>query len=135
LVLSYGLAWIGHFFIEKNRPATFRYPIWSFLGDLRMYSLMWRGKMAAEVQRLGMAASSGVLFDRTLTGPPLGPPPSLGRVRKPSCPTRKRPPSRGISENVFARNFTLCLARDMEGKWRIASEMWNVSGPRAVPAV
>ena len=33
------------------------------------------------------------------------------------------------------RNFVLCLARDTEGKWRIASEMWNVSGPRVVPAV
>ncbi len=51
-VLSYGLAWIGHFFIEKNRPATFQYPLWSFLGDLKMYGLMWRGKMAAEVERL-----------------------------------------------------------------------------------
>jgi len=53
LLFAYGLAWIGHFFIEKNRPATFTYPLWSFLGDLKMYGLMWRGKMTAEAERLG----------------------------------------------------------------------------------
>jgi uncharacterized protein (TIGR02246 family) len=34
-----------------------------------------------------------------------------------------------------SRNFVLCLARDTEGKWQIASELWNLSGPRVVPAV
>ncbi len=53
LVAAYGLAWIGHFFIEKNRPATFQYPYWSFLGDLKMYGLMWCGKMTAKAERLG----------------------------------------------------------------------------------
>ena len=42
---GYGFAWIGHFFIEKNRPATFTYPFWSLIGDFKMYWLMWRGKM------------------------------------------------------------------------------------------
>jgi hypothetical protein len=35
-VLGYGLGWIGHFVFEKNRPASFRYPFYSFLGDLVM---------------------------------------------------------------------------------------------------
>ena len=53
LVSAYGLAWVGHFFIEKNRPATFTYPLWSLRGDLKMYALMWRGKMSAEIESLG----------------------------------------------------------------------------------
>lgn len=52
LLCGYGFAWIGHYFIEKNRPATFTYPVWSFLGDFKMYGLMWQGRMTAEVDRL-----------------------------------------------------------------------------------
>ena len=35
--LGYGFAWIGHFFFEHNRPATFTYPFYSFLGDWVMF--------------------------------------------------------------------------------------------------
>ena len=36
-IIGYGFAWIGHFFFEKNRPATFKYPIYSLMGDWVMY--------------------------------------------------------------------------------------------------
>ncbi|HZP66236.1 MAG TPA: DUF962 domain-containing protein [Rudaea sp.] len=36
-VLGYGFAWIGHFFFEKNRPATFTHPFYSFVGDWVMF--------------------------------------------------------------------------------------------------
>ena len=36
-VLGYGFAWIGHYFVEKNRPATFTYPLYSFMGDWVMF--------------------------------------------------------------------------------------------------
>lgn len=49
---AYGLAWIGHFFFEKNSPATFRYPLLSFRADFRMYALMWGGRMDAEIDGL-----------------------------------------------------------------------------------
>lgn len=34
---GYAFAWVGHFFFEKNRPATFRHPFYSFAGDWVMY--------------------------------------------------------------------------------------------------
>ena len=44
-LLGYGFAWIGHFFFEKNRPATFSYPWYSLLGDWVMYKDMLIGKI------------------------------------------------------------------------------------------
>jgi hypothetical protein len=37
LVIAYGFAWVGHFYYELNKPATFIYPIYSLLGDFRMH--------------------------------------------------------------------------------------------------
>ena len=42
---GYGLAWIGHFFFEHNRPATFRHPIYSFVGDWVMYAQVLTGRI------------------------------------------------------------------------------------------
>jgi len=36
-VVGYGFAWVGHFFFEKNRPATFKHPWYSLMGDFVMY--------------------------------------------------------------------------------------------------
>jgi len=46
LLFGYGFAWIGHYFFEKNRPATFKHPLWSLRGDLRMARDVLRGRIA-----------------------------------------------------------------------------------------
>ena len=43
---GYAWAWIGHFFIEKNKPATFYFPLYSLRGDWRMYKEIIQGKHA-----------------------------------------------------------------------------------------
>lgn len=44
-VIGYGFAWIGHFAFEKNRPATFRHPFYSLLGDWVMFKDMLVGRI------------------------------------------------------------------------------------------
>jgi hypothetical protein len=45
LVCGYAFAWVGHFFFEKNRPATFKHPLYSFVGDWAMYRDIWLGRI------------------------------------------------------------------------------------------
>jgi hypothetical protein len=51
-ICGYALAWFSHFVIERNRPATFKYPLWSLRGDLKMWALMATCRMADEAQRI-----------------------------------------------------------------------------------
>lgn len=45
IVAGYGCAWVGHFFFEHNKPATFKYPVYSFMGDWVMFKDMLTGKI------------------------------------------------------------------------------------------
>lgn len=45
LLCGYGFAWIGHFVFEKNKPASFKRPLYSFMGDWAMYKDIWTGKI------------------------------------------------------------------------------------------
>ena len=51
-VVGYGFAWFAHFVIEKNKPASFKYPLWSFISDYKMMWYMATGRMGAEVKRV-----------------------------------------------------------------------------------
>ncbi len=44
-ILGYGFAWIGHYFVEKNKPATFTYPLYSLMGDWVMFKDILIGKI------------------------------------------------------------------------------------------
>jgi hypothetical protein len=50
-VFAYALAWISHFFIEGNKPATFGHPFWSLRADFRMYRLMLFGRLSKELDK------------------------------------------------------------------------------------
>ena len=45
LVQGYAFAWVGHFFFEHNKPATFKYPLYSLMGDWRLWWEMLTGKI------------------------------------------------------------------------------------------
>jgi hypothetical protein len=66
LVASYGFAWIGHFFVEHNRPATFSYPLWSLKADHHMTWLALRGQLQARL----VAAGVGPIPQTPQTAPP-----------------------------------------------------------------
>lgn len=58
IVTSYTFAWIGHFFVEHNRPATFKYPLWSFIADYHMFLLFLTGGLGKRRARAAEAMAA-----------------------------------------------------------------------------
>ena len=54
VLVGYGLAWLSHFVVEFNQPATFWHPLWSLRADLRMYGKWLTGSLDNEFRRAGI---------------------------------------------------------------------------------
>ncbi len=54
LASGYLFAWVGHFAVERNRPATFRYPLRSFAGDWVMLACLLSGQLGKQMRRHGV---------------------------------------------------------------------------------
>lgn len=59
-LVGYGFAWVGHFFVERNRPATFSYPFWSLRGDFRMHFRMLTGRLGKDLGRPEVGAAEQI---------------------------------------------------------------------------
>lgn len=53
-VTGYGFAWVGHYFFEKNKPATFKYPLWSLRSDFNMFFDILSGKLSFDSSKDGI---------------------------------------------------------------------------------
>jgi hypothetical protein len=56
---GYGLAWLGHAAVERNRPATFTHPLWSLVSDYRMFFLWIAGRLDRALAEAGVGPPAG----------------------------------------------------------------------------
>lgn len=60
-VSGYFFAWVSHAFVERNKPATFTYPLWSLIADYRIFAFFLAGKLGGELERAGVTPDGAVI--------------------------------------------------------------------------
>lgn len=56
MIAAYGFAWVGHYYVERNVPLTFKHPFWSLVADYRMFGLWAMGQLPRHLRNAGADA-------------------------------------------------------------------------------
>ena len=61
--VGYGITWFGHLYIEKNKPATWQYPVWSYVSDYRMFIAFLTGRLEKDLKKIVLKKSSLKIYN------------------------------------------------------------------------